>query len=321
MLRFACVMILILAAGCDGPPEADSTHLLAAWGGPGRSRGRFHKPRALAACADRLYVVDMTGRMQVFDLDGNWLASWQLPRVNRGYPTGLGMRPDGCLAVADTHNYVVRIYNRDGEQIKVIGREGGGEGEFTYLTDVAFDRTGNMYVSEHGREDRIQKFDAQGEFVTAWGRTGDAPGEFQRAQALAVDAAGTVYVADAANHRIQKFSSDGELLAVWGAPGRERGKLLYPYDLALTPAGYLLVCEYGNNRIQAFTPDGCSVGVWGGPGRSPGELATPWAVEWVTGRGIYVADTGNHRIQVFAAPEELAAGFVRDHALLPTTLR
>ncbi len=309
MHRVFALLVVLLALGCgrgaDGGGAVEP--VVVAWGGPGRTQGRFVKPRAMAAGRDRLYVVDMSGRIQVFDFDGRWLASWRLPRVDRGYPTGMDVRPDGCLAVADTHNYVVRIFSPEGKLLQDIGREGPGPGEFTFLTDVAVAPDGSMYVSEHGREDRIQKFDEEGRFLLTWGKAGEGPGEFHRPQALTVDAAGAVYVADAANHRIQKFSGDGELLAVWGSPGSGPGELRYPYDVCLVPGGRLLVCEYGNNRVQAFDPEGRSLGIWGRTGRGPGELATPWAVAWVEGRGFYVLDTGNHRVQLFVEPTLLAS--------------
>jgi len=299
----ACGVMLVALVGCFGSTEeeADASAPPLVWGGPGRTDGLFYQPRAIAHAGGRLYIVDMTGRIQVFDLDGRWRATWRLPKVDKGYPTGLGMRPDGCIAVADTHNGVVRVYNPQGEEIETVGHEGRSDGKFVLLTDVEFDRDGNMYVSEHGPQGCIHKFDAYGRFIKTWGRTGDAPGEFHRPQALAVDKSGCVYVADAANDRIQKFSGDGELMAVWGAPGRKAGQLLYPYDLALTPAGRLLVCEYGNNRIQAFDRDGRSIGIWGCAGREPGRFMSPWGVAWVEGRGMYVVDTGNHRVQFFAA--------------------
>lgn len=301
LLRLALVLLAALpAAGCRGDAgKAAAAPAPETWGGPGRTPGRFYRPRAVAVNAGRVYVVDMSGRIQALGLDGKWLATWDLPETSRGYPTGLGVRPDGAIAVADTHNYVVRIYAPDGREIRRIGREGGGPGEFTYVTDVKFDKEGCMYVSEHGRQDRIQKFDRDGGLMAAWGRAGERHGEFRRPEALAVDAAGAVYVADAANHRVQKFSPDGRVLAVWGEPGRGPGQLLYPYGLALTPDGRLLVCEYGNNRVQAFDGEGRSAGIWGTAGRGPGELAAPRAVAWVPDRGILVADTDNHRLQLF----------------------
>lgn len=306
-MRLAGVLLMVLLTGCyeSGRDRSSDAGVVRVWGGPGRSRGRFHRPRVIDAFGDTLYVIDMSGRIQLFDLDGGWRASWQLPQTHRGYPTGMAVAADGRVAVADTHNYVVRIYDAQGRQTKVIGGEGGEPGRFTYLTDVAFDAEGNMFVSEHGREDRIQKFDPDGRFLLGWGGSGEEPGRFHRPQALVVDGRGCVTVADAANHRIQKFTGDGKPLAVWGGAGREPGRLLYPYDVDLTPEGYLVVCEYGNNRIQVFDGDGHSVAVMGGPGREPGRLAMPWAVVCVSGRGVYVADCGNHRVQLFAVPSRL----------------
>jgi len=301
VVRVLVVILVVASVGCERAPGGSqgAEQPVLTWGGPGLTRGRFQKPRGIAVSGERLYIVDMSGRIQVFGLDGTWLASWRLPEVSRGYPTGLGGGPDGCVAVADTHNYRVCIYDPEGELIQEIGREGAGPGEFAYVTDVEFSPEGDIYVSEHGREDRIQKFDPQGRFLTTWGSSGEAPGQFHRPQALAVDAEGRVYVADAANHRIQRFSGDGELLDVWGEPGRGRGQLLYPYDLALGPDGLLFVCEYGNNRIQVFDSEGRSVKIIGRAGRGPGELSSPWAVSWVDGWGLYVVDTGNNRVQLF----------------------
>jgi DNA-binding beta-propeller fold protein YncE len=293
--------VLLLAAGCGGQAggTAGGPETCLTWGGPGRTPAKFHRPRAIAAGADRLYVIDQSGRIQAFDFDGRYLSEWTIPEVNRGYATGVTVRADGCVVVAETHNFAVRTYRPNGELVQSIGREGAGPGEFTYVTDVKIDRQGNLFVSEHGRADRVQKFDKNGTFVTMWGRSGDQPGEFHRPQALAVDDKGAVFVADAANHRIQKFTGDGQLLAVWGEVGREPGRLMYPYGLSLADDGTLFVTEYGNNRVQAFDREGRSVGTWGRAGTGLGELATPWGLAWVPGRGVYVADTTNHRVELF----------------------
>ncbi len=312
-MRLLLIICLAVLAGCS--PTADDPEgaagVVLAWGSQGGTPGRFRKPRAITTDGERLYVVDMSGRIQVFDLEGQWRLTWWLPEFSKGYPAGLGTAPDGRIAVADTHNFVVRIYSTDGELLKTIGREGGGEGEFTYLTDVAFDADGNMYVAEHGRTDRIQKFDAEGRFLRQWGTTGGAPGQFQRPQGIAVDGDGFVYVADVGNHRIQKFTGDGEFVTAWGGIGTERGELRYPFDVALDGAGRILVCEYGNNRVQVFDADGRTLGILGKAGRDEGDLAGPRGVLHVAGRGIYVVDSENHRVQLFEAKyptADLAAG-------------
>ena len=300
-MRWLMIILLALLAGCspstDAPGQAAGVAL--SWGGQGGTPGRFRKPRAITAGCDGLFIVDMSGRIQVFDLDGQWRRTWWLPEFGKGYPTGLGTAPDGRIAVADTHNYVLRIYSAEGDLVQTIGREGPGEGEFTYLTDVAFDADGNMYVAEHGQTDRIQKFDADGRFLRQWGATGEAPGQFQRPQGMAVDADGFVYVADVGNHRIQKFTGDGEFVTQWGGIGTGPGQLRYPFDVAIDGDGRVLVCEYGNNRVQVFDANGRTLGVIGKAGREEGYLAGPRGVLHVAGRGIYVVDSGNHRVQLF----------------------
>jgi len=302
-VRLMCAILTAAVMGCGGcDGGSPTTKDIFWWGGAGRTNGKFFKPRGIAIADGRVYVVDMTGRIQVFGPDGRWLATWRLEQINRGYPSGLGVRPDGCLGVADTHNFRVLIYTPAGERVQVIGREGGGEGEFTYVTDVAFDADGNVFVSEHGRVPRVQKFDKAGRFVKMWGASGDQPGAFIRPQGLAVDRGGSVYVADASAHRIQKFSGDGVLQAVIGEPGHGPGQVMYPYDVAVLPNGNLAVCEYGNNRVQVFDREGASLGTWGGPGREPGQFATPWGLAPLAGRGLYVTDRGNHRVQVLPVP-------------------
>ena len=292
---------MLLASGCAKAPAApEQGHRdVLVWGGPGRIDGRFVKPRGITLSEDRLYIVDRSGRLQVFDLDGGHIASWTLPLVNRGYPIGLCGRADGAIAVAVTHDSCVKVFSREGELLSTIGKNGAGEGEFTFVTDVAFDSQGNMIVSEHGREDRIQKFDPEGGFIQAWGGSGSGPGEFHRAQGLLVDEADCTYVADSANHRVQKFSPGGEFLLAFGEFGNAAGQMKYPYDLAFGPGGSLLVCEYGNNRVEAFDREGRPLGSWGVAGREVGELAAPWGVAFAPGKGIYVLDTENHRVQVF----------------------
>ena len=300
LLTISTCLILLLA-GCNRS-DATSAEPRITWGGPGNTNGKFQSPRVVLALNNRVYVCDRTQRIQVFDKQGAWQATWKLEKLKRGFPTGMAVAPNGCIAVADTHNHRILIFNPDGQLLRTIGSEGGGPGQFTYVTDVEFDADGFMYASEHGREDRVQKFDPQGNHLSQWGTQGAAPGQLHRPQALAIDADGFIYVADCANHRVQKFTSQGKLISVIGEFGKASGQLSYPYDLTIGPDNMLIVCEYGNNRLQCFDRNGQSLGIISGPGRAPGELASPWAVTWMKDSGLYVADNGNHRIQLFRLP-------------------
>ncbi|HWB08318.1 MAG TPA: NHL repeat-containing protein [Pirellulales bacterium] len=298
LLRAALLLVAALVAGCDDE-GASTGRLETVWGSRGISEGRFQKPRAMAIDAeDHLYIVDMTARIQVFDRDGNYLRGWQTPVHVAGRPTGMSFDHRGRLLVADTHYYRVLVYSTEGELLDTLGGvHGQSPGEFGLVTDAVEDHKGNLYVSEYGEYDRVQKFSPDGKFLLQWGGHGAEPGEFMRPQSLAIDEQDHVWVADACNHRIQVFDAEGTVLDVWGEEGSEPGQLYYPYGLVFDDAGHLYVSEWGNNRVQKFSRSGESLGCWGRRGRAPGELDHPWALVRDSQGRIHVLDSQNHRVQ------------------------
>ena len=284
------------------------------WGRRGFSDGRFLKPRAITIdAADQLYIVDTTGRIQVFDDEGRLVRLWKTPKTKWGRPTGLAIRtstnPDESdkLLVADTHYYRMLVYELDGtliEDAQIGGTAGHSPGEFAFVTDAVCDRHGCYYIGEYGDSDRIQKFDPDGKFMTQWGGTGNKPGRFVRPQSLVMDG-DTLWITDAGNHRIQRFDTSRrtpELIDIWGSEGLKPGQFYYPYDLALASDGSVIVCEYGGQRLQRLDAKGTPVTIWGGPGFEPGQLYQPWGVVVDSKDRVHVLDSNNHRIQRLSVP-------------------
>jgi DNA-binding beta-propeller fold protein YncE len=289
------LLSLLVLAGCGGSENGPEL----VWGRSGLSDGEFNKPRAVAIDAqDRLYIVDMTARIQVFDRDGHFQRWWTTPSCANGRPSGLSIDRDGNLLVSDSHYHILRIYTPEGRCLRTIGGEpGSGPGQFGYISDAVQDGDGYFYVAEFGLNERISKLDSEGRFVRSWGSAGTEPGQFGRVRALAIGPDGNLYAADSCNHRVQVFTRDGELVRCWGQAGEAPGQLSYPYDLAFGAHGELYVIEYGNHRVQKFTQEGESLGCWGGPGRGPGQFCSPWALG-VDSRGrVHVIDSLNHRVQ------------------------
>ncbi len=302
----------LLACGCV-PIGSRSTPQLV-WGRRGFSEGRFLKPRAITIDPhDQLYIVDTTGRIQVFDVDGNFLRSWKTPRTKNGRPTGLAVRPvevapsQPRLLVADTHYYQMLSYTLEGElkeDERIGGSAGHLPGEFAFVTDAVCDLQGCYYIGEYGDSDRIQKFDPEGGFLTQWGGTGQQPGQFVRPQSLLIRDQ-ILWVVDACNHRIQRYDireSIPRLIDIWGRQGVGKGEFFYPYDIALASDNTVLVIEYKNQRIQRLDPNGKWIATWGGPGFEPGQLNQPWGLVVDSQDRVHVLDSNNHRVQRIQLP-------------------
>ena len=285
--------------GCGGGTDLSKPEKV--WGERGITPGKLQKPRAM--CIDKddlLYLVDITARIQVFDTDGNFKLGWRTPESKNGRPTGMSIINDR-LYVADTHYFRILVYTLDGklDEERSFGKAGDAPGDLGWTTDVAQDSAGNLYVSEYGQHDRVQKFAPDGTFLLQWGTHGNEPGQFLRPQSLWVDSQDRIWVCDAGNHRLQVFSNQGEFLFTWGQEGIDPGQLSYPYSMWIDDQANILVCEYGNSRVQKMTADGKSLAIWGDVGREPGQLHNPWAVVQDSRGKTYVLDSYNHRVQRF----------------------
>jgi len=271
---------------------------ITAWGGSGHRDGQFRQPRAIGVMNGEVYVIDKTGRIQVFDEHGTFKRTWSTPAQKNGTPTCVSFSRRDTVLVPDTHYSRIFEYAPEGKTLEMWGSYGKGPDEFIYPTGIVEDDKGFYYISEYGMgAERIHVFDAQRHYVRQWGTFGEKKGQFNRAMDIVIDDEEALYVVDSANHRIQCFGTDGKFRHSIGGLGKEPGKLEFPYDAALAPDGTLVVCEYGNSRVSRFKLSGEFVAVYGGVGRAPGQFNGPRGIAVDEKGAIYVADTDNDRIQ------------------------
>jgi DNA-binding beta-propeller fold protein YncE len=246
--------------------------------------GQFNFPEGLAIDRDagRVYVVDSSNdRMQVFDLDGEFLLAFGESGSETGQfslPVGVEVDSQGNIYVADLLNNRIQVFNAAGDFLSEIGEEGEGDGQFRFPVDIAISEN-NLYATDNSNH-RVQQFDLEGNFVRAWGSAcklsqsdqclqSNGAGEFQRPFGIAVDINGNVYVADQSNHRIQIFSPTGEFLVQFGSPcalfdsvevqagtgcqnEEGEGQFFFAKGIAIAEDGSIIIADSDNHRVQIF---------------------------------------------------------------------
>jgi DNA-binding beta-propeller fold protein YncE len=126
-----------------------------AWGKAGTMPGEFNLVHAIVVGANnRVYVGDRENeRVQIFDLDGNFIEEW----THVGHPWGLHLTPDNVFYMAD--GYADRVLKLDlgGKVLGTLGGSGKAPGEFMYAHWIAVGPDEEFYVSEILNW-RVQKF-------------------------------------------------------------------------------------------------------------------------------------------------------------------
>jgi ABC-type Fe3+ transport system permease subunit/sugar lactone lactonase YvrE len=316
--RVCATAVLGVVAGllCSCSPHSSNNTLQSQFfaqvqiiGTRGVGVGQLNKPRSVTVDRqNNLYAVDMTGRVQKFSPQGQFLLSWQMPQTDLGKPKGMGRDHDSNIIVIEPHYQRLNHFSTEGKLLAQWGQKGTNSGQLIMPRAVAVNSHGEIFVSEYGAVERVQRFRlkrtntekptaCEVEFLGGVGHAGTGPGEFNRPEGLCIDAQDRLYVADSCNHRIQVFSSDGQFLRAYGKAGKGLGELSYPYDICVDKAGRQYVCEFGSSRLQVFDANDRPIEIIGGPGAEPGRFANPWGLALDSSENLYVADSQNHRVQ------------------------
>ena len=166
--------------------------------------------------AGTIYVADTGAHdIKVFNAEGILIDTVSGPGREAGRlntPTHLNFHGDR-LFVADTLNFRVQAFNRDGSPVMDFGELGLFVGNLSRPKGVAIGGNGRIYVVE-SYYDHLLIFDPSGRLLLPIGGTGAKVGEFYLPSGVWTDGQGRVYVADMFNGRVVVLS---ELTALEGA--------------------------------------------------------------------------------------------------------
>lgn len=150
--------------------------------------------------ADNMYLGDGDGAAYVFDSERNLKQRLIAPEGTIRGPFGIDATSSGLIAVAETTNGRVLVFNSDGTLERIVG-----QGDLSLPSGVAIDEDGNVFVADTSAH-RVFVYDNEGRLAHTFGEHGALDGQMSFPQDIALDGEGKIYVADRANHRIQVWS-------------------------------------------------------------------------------------------------------------------
>lgn len=219
--------------------------------------------------------------------------------------SGVAVGADGTLYVIDSLQDHIRVFDRDGHPLAILGTSGDGPGQFklheadAFWGDLAIGPDGNLYIVEPFNH-RIQVLAPDGTFLRQWGEFGDQEGQFERPSGIGFDAEGRVYVTEFGQPRLQIFDAEGLVLAAWDLAAVDGVPLEGAIDVAVDPAGIASITDTRRSQVFRVDAQGHGVDAFDGSDGPAGQLRNPMGVALDALGNLYVADYNGSRIQVFA---------------------
>lgn len=200
---------------------------------------------------------------------------------------------DDNIWTTDVGSHMVLKLSPDGRVLLALGRmriPGDDVLHFNQPTDVAWDRQGNIYVTDGYGNSQVLKFDKHGRVLLGWGMKGTGSGQFETPHSVVVDG-DLVYVGDRENARIQIFDNSGRFLREW--------RLGHPYGLFLTADRLIYMADAVAGCILKIDHDGKVLGVLRGPEPGQGPHFDPHQIAIDKDNSIFSAEVLGWRAQKF----------------------
>ena len=182
---------------------------------PSAPGGSFYGPRAIAiSSANVVYVCD-TGykRIMVYDENGNFIRKFGVSGMGMGEmdePVGIALLDDDHLAVADTWNQRVQVFDVSGKGLQdgvtlVFEVNAWYTQSLNNKPYIAGSAVANAIFVTDPEGSLIHQYDMSGKLVRTWNADGGDIDHFSMPTGITMGPDGSIWVADTENNRINKF--------------------------------------------------------------------------------------------------------------------
>lgn len=201
-----------------------------------------------------VYVSDrLRGVIDRYSAAGAYLGPFSPKSGPPPAPLALAFDRAGNFYVADVSDgeHSIFVYSPTGDLKRVLGREGGAPGEFSFPNGVVADANGNVYVADSNNA-RVQIFDASGQLQGIIGREGR--GLLSLPRGMAVDGLGRLFVVDTTGQQIQVWDvlDQPKHLYTIGSEGDRDAQFSFPNGAAVDATGRLYVTDRVNGRVMVW---------------------------------------------------------------------
>ena len=270
-----------------------------------------------------IFVYTRSGDTRLFEFDekGNYVREIGQGVYGLVFAHAVRVDKDDNIWVVDEGSNMVIKFNPQGRVAMTIGRRPeavedlnnmAGQGvysgankpySFNRPTDIGWDASGNIFVSDGYGDNRVVKYDKNGRFIKSAGKQGTGQGELRLPHTLATDAQGNVYIGDRSNARVQVWDNDLNFKAIYDQVGS-------PWAVCVSPGPhqYLFVSnsvpDNGDSRAAAQTGeiykmelDGTIVGKFGRAGKALKEFSTVHEIDCRNPNELFVSEITDWRVQ------------------------
>ena len=212
-------------------------------------------------------------------------------------PNGIAVNRQGDIAVVDLRGHCVFVFNKEGNCLKQLGKEGRHPGQFKYPYDVSFLNDNEILIADQLNH-RIQHINIQtGSVVKTFGKEGEGKGHFKNPGCICLDDAERIVVTEFCNNRVQVMSKEGETLFTIGDSGPER---LSEPCCCISYKNIFLVTQRDNHVIKAFDSSNTFLYQFGEKGNQDGQFNGACDMCFDDSNNLLVCDYDNNRVQQFS---------------------
>lgn len=241
------VKVSQVAASIDAGSSTETPVAVIEFGGPGTGPGYFQRPECIAIDANgHLFVGEWENcRVQVFDLEGEFITQWFFAEGGDIYLSAMSSSREGILYIV----FEGSLYSYDGVTGNLIDLLQHPEAWGFEDVDVAPD--GTVLASWYKHGDDILRFDTGGEIeLHIEEAISDQTGDTELSTMVATGNLGEIYAYGSFNEVVCIFNSEGRFLDRFG----NGDMLLMPSGMDVDPTGRLWISDFGD--LLLFNPTG-----------------------------------------------------------------